>query len=326
MNAMKIVIGFIVVLYLVFILISLFSAAFPKEETVNIIKIQLEHSKKNLGEFKAKYNIKFSKGILLTKKDFETKNTIIEFECNSYNYCCSENSDCEQKIEWTKEKTLFNEEMNPIVSTRCEELQGIYFCKIYLGEIPAQIKLEKFIYNNDFYFNSEKLKIESTITNTGNTAENYARMETTVFIAFFEEGTKKQEKIKTENSERTKIEAKETKKLQQEIQLNSPGEYMIKTKITGLNFGFIEKEFTVNVFGEPEYECRINEEKKDITIDPETVGENKITECQIRHYCTDCRYAFECKNKWENTMQFKEFELGTKNYAVEQSKGTNCTE
>ena len=150
-------------------------------------------------------------------------------------------------------------------------------------------------------------------------------METIVSIAFFEDGIKKQEIIKEENTERVKINARETIELEQEIKLESPGEYLIKTKITGLNFGFAEKEFTVNVFGEPQYECRMDEEKKDITIDPDSIGQNKIIQCEIRHYCLDCRYGFECRYEWEKAFSFKEFELGTKDYTTEQGRGTNCS-
>ncbi|PIN98756.1 MAG: hypothetical protein COT90_02535 [Candidatus Diapherotrites archaeon CG10_big_fil_rev_8_21_14_0_10_31_34] len=324
MNVMKIVVSFIVLLYLVFILINLFSTAFPKDEIVKTIETQINLSKKNPGEFNSKYNLKFEEGLLLTKKDFETKDTIIEFQCNSYTHCCAENDKCNEKIEWTKEKARFNEKRNPITSTRCDEIKGSYFCKIYLGEIPAQIQLEEFNYNNNFYFNSEKLKIDSKITNKGNTTENYARMETTVSIIFFENGIKKEEILKEENTERIKIEARETKELTQEIKLESPGEYTVKTKITGLDFGFVEEKFNVNVFGEPEYNCRIDETKKEITIDPDSIGENKIIECEIAFYCSDCKYGFECKYEWQKQFPYKELELKTKEYTIEHARGTNC--
>lgn len=325
MNLMKTVIVFIVVLYLIFIIINLFSSAFPEEEIVKTIQTQIEQSKKNLGKFNAKYNLRFAEGISLTKKDFETKTTAIEFECNSYSHCCAENDDCNEKIEWTKDRIAFNEQMNPIVSTRCEELKGTYFCKIYLGDIPAQIQLDEFNYNNNFYFNSEKLNITAKITNKGNTEENYALMKTTVSIVFFEDGIKKEEKIAEESTERVKIEPRETKEFKQEIKLESPGEYLVKTKITGLDFGFIEKEFSVNVFGEPEYDCRINQEKKEIAIDPETIGENKIVECDITYYCYDCKYAFECKYVWKKDFPLKEFQLETNTYTIERARGTNCS-
>ena len=46
MNVMKIVVSFIVLLYLVFILINLFSTAFPKDEIVKTIETQINLSKK----------------------------------------------------------------------------------------------------------------------------------------------------------------------------------------------------------------------------------------------------------------------------------------
>ncbi len=326
MNPFKIVISFIIIIYLFFFISNIFfPAAFPKEEIINKITEQIENSKTKLGEYNSKYNIKFQKKVSLTKNDFETKNTKIEFQCNSYRHCCSENEECSEKIEWTKNTVKFNETANPITSTRCEEIKGTFFCKIYLGKIPAQIKLNDFSINNNFNFNSDKLKITAKIINAGAVTENFAVMQTKIFIVFYENGEKKEELIKEVSGKTTKIEPNEIKILTEEIEINSSGEYLIKTKITGLDFGLTEKKSTINVFGDTEYNCRINKTKKEIFIYPETIGENKIPECEIKYFCSNCLYAFECKYAWKQETSEKNFELGTKDYSTEETRGTNCS-
>ncbi|MFH1664253.1 MAG: hypothetical protein ABH986_05635 [archaeon] len=204
-------------------------------------------------------------------------------------------------------------------------MKGTYFCDIYVGGVPAQVQSDGLNYNNNFYFDSDKLRISAEVTNKGNTTESFAVIEAVAAIAFNDNGTIKQEQIKKAVSTRTRIEPKETKTLETEIEFDSPGEYFVKAKITGLDFGFIEQEFTVNVLGTPAYDCRIDSTKKEIIIDDTTVSPTTITECTIRHYCSDCLYAFECKQAWKKVFQQKNFELGTKDFTTEKSRGTNCS-
>jgi len=325
MNPFKIVVSFIVVLYLFFLITNiLFPAAYPKGEIAKTIEEQIALSKKNLGTYNSKYDIKFTEGINLTKKDFESKDTKIEFECNSYSHCCAENEKCKTKTEWTREYLKFNETTNPVVSTRCENIKGTYFCDVFIGTIPAQVQLIDFSYNNNFYFDSDKFRISAEVTNKGNTIENFAVIETKISVSFNENGTIKEELVKEVSNEKTRIVPKETKTLETEIELDAPGRYFIEMKVTGMAFGFVEKEFIINVLGKPDYDCRIDETRKEIIIDEKTVSPTQIVECDIRNFCSDCMYGFECKQAWKNEFPSKEFEIGTNEFTVERSKGTNC--
>ncbi len=325
MNVFKILIGFLVAVYLIFFIMNiLFPTAFPEDEVIRDITKQIEYSKKNLGLYNSKYDLKFEQGISLTKEDFKEKDLEVEFECNSLEYCCAENEKCGDKIEWSRNTIAFNKTANPTVSTRCKEVKGIFFCKVFFGQIPAQIRLEEFNYNNNFYFDSEKLKIDAIVKNIGSVTENFAEITTKVFIIFYEGAEKKEQLAKEVSGTPEKIKAKETKTLYSEIQIDSPGEYLIKSKVTGLDFGYAEREYSINVFGEPMYECKIDKTRKEIVIDPATVGEGKITECDIRYFCTDCLYAFECKYVWTEEFLEKNFQLGTNDYAKERTKGTHC--
>ncbi len=327
MNPTKILVSLLVVLYLIFFISNVFfPSAFPKEEIVKGIQDQIYFSKNKLGEITPKYDIVFKKGVFLTEKDFESKNTLIEFQCNSFDHCCAENENCNTKIEWTKTSVKFNQNINPITSTRCEQIEGTFFCKIYLGKIPAQVNLneESFRHSRDFDLSSGKLEISAEVTNAGNSIENFAVMETKVFVVFFDKGKKQLSLVKEHSTAPIKIEPKETKVFEAQISIDSPGEYLVKTRITGMDFGFVEKEFSINVYGNPLYECKIDETRKEILIDPETIGENKIPECEIRYFCLDCSYAFECKYEWNKKLPEKTFELGSNNYAIENTRGTNC--
>jgi len=325
MNVFKILVGFLVAVYLIFFITNiLFPTAFPKDDVIKDITKQIEYSKKNLGLYNSKYNLKFEQGISLTKQDFSEKDLEVEFECTSLEYCCAENEKCGDRIEWSRNMITFNKPVNPTVSTRCEEVKGIFFCKIFFGQIPAQVKLEEFNYNNNFYFDSEKLKIDATVKNIGSTTENFAAIETKVFVIFYEAGEKKEQLAKEITSNPEKIQAKETKTLYSEIQIDSPGEYLIKSRITGLDFGYAEREYSINVFGNPGYECKTDETRKEILIDPNTVAEGKIVECDIKYFCSDCLYAFECKYVWTEKFPKKTLQLGTNDYVKERSKGTHC--
>jgi hypothetical protein len=325
MNVFKIFIGVIVLMYVIFFVSNvLFPATFPKEEITKEISQQIEEAKKEPGKNKARFGLKFAKGIVLTKKDFETKNTIIEFQCNSGYFCCNENQKCNKKIEWNKSKVEFNEQADPLVNTRCEEIKGTNFCRVYFGKTPAQAEIKELKYNNNFNLSKEKLKIEAEVFNAGNTPENAAVLEIQVFIVYYERKQKIKEEIKNASSEPQKIKEKETKKLETEIEFTSPGEYLIKAKVKGNDFGFQEKEFTINVLGEKSYDCKPDKTRKEIIIDPNTLGENKIVECEIKYYCMNCLYAFECKHEWEKEFPNKNFELKTSEYTIQKTKGTNC--
>ncbi|MBU2100559.1 hypothetical protein KKG83_04870 [Candidatus Micrarchaeota archaeon] len=323
MNVFKIIVSFLILVYLIFFIQNVFfPAAFPEEKIIEQINQQIIFSKKNLGQFNAKYEISFQKDVSLTEKALETTDTKIEFQCNSFEKCCAENDKCNSKIQWTKKSVFFNEKSNPVVSTRCEEIKGTFFCKIYLGDVPAQVKLVDFSYTNNFYFNSEKLKIQAKILNAGQTTENFAVLETTVLVVFFEQGEKKEEIIKTDSSSPEKIMPQETKTIEREIELDSPGEYLVKVKITGMDYGFVEKEFTANVYGEPDYDCRINQEKKEVILKSDS--STPIPECTIRYYCFDCLYGFECKYTWKKEFPEKNFEIGTNEFTTENTRGPDC--
>ena len=82
MNPTKILVSLLVVLYLIFFISNVFfPSAFPKEEIVKGIQDQIYFSKNKLGEITPKYDIVFKKGVFLTEKDFESKNTLIELNC-----------------------------------------------------------------------------------------------------------------------------------------------------------------------------------------------------------------------------------------------------
>ncbi len=325
MNTFKIVISAIIMIYLIFFIANvLFPSFFPEEKIIEKINMQLDESKKELGLFKLDYATEYSKGISLTDKDFEAKDTVIEFQCNSPAHCCSEGTACNDKIQWTKKTIKFNSNLRPITSTRCSETQGIYFCKIYFGLVPAQAKISDFSYTNNFSYKDE-LKITATIINSGSVAENFAEMDSEVFIVFTENNEKKELSIKKVSGTTQSIEPNTEKTFENTVKLDSPGEYLIKTTVNGMDFGEITKEFIVNAFGEKNYFCITDKTREDIIIDPNTTGENMIVECQVRHYCYDCLYAFECKNAWQQENPEKQFELGTKDYTTELTRGTNCT-
>lgn len=325
MNWTRMIILAIVLIYVGFFLINtFFPYAFAKQGITEEINFLVIAAEKNQGTFNSKYSIEFKQGLELTKEDFETQNTTIEFQCNDYEKCCGENEECTEKIAWTKNKIKFNKDINPITSVRCEKQNEKNHCKIYIGKVPAQIQLTELNYDENISFNSEKLKVNAIITNYGGLTEDAALMQTKIFIYYLDGEEKKTESVNEFTSKSTKINIQETKILEQEIELKTPGKYLIKVKLTGRDFGSIEKSFTVNATGEPEYECKKDTTKTEIVIDPKTVAETKIVECDIKRFCTDCMQAFECKKLWKEENPEKTFEAKTKEYTAEKAKGTNC--
>lgn len=231
----------------------------------------------------------FREGEGFSGQTFDNRIRSVSFQCNSAELCCPMGENCGLAAEWDSRMVKFNESRFFSATARCDFDNGLYVCRLYLGEKPAQIEIKSLEMEEEFDLEEEQVFFEIEIANTGNVKAEH--VETIVEISRVSiENEKKVETIAPEYSKTAAIEAiiaGGSAKKTVLLEINENGLFKAKIRAAGADAGFGEetREFSTTSMQSgcaPSYceEQRFIDEK-----------------CTVRCHCTECVLGSECAQK-----------------------------
>ena len=299
------------VLFLLGNLLGLFSFE-PGE--VEAIRKQLKNAEARPGKFLGG-EIMFSAGTGLSTKTFESGRRIMGFGCNTARLCCPEAQACKGAIiEWDSKRLFAKEQGKILVSTRCEPVGGLFSCKSYFGETPAQLGIEDIAFKEQYDVRKEKPKLGIVFKNTGTQPVFSAEISVEVFSRFVEEGVERKVKLeeKTASVALGRLEPLQTHNTGMELYIAGTGRFEAIVTVSGKDAGYDSKIIVFSTF-KSKGNCRTDREraKEIFWIEGNTCGE--------KHYCQGCEFGFECAEAWEEEGA-RGLEVGNTGFAYKKIK------
>ncbi|VVB75593.1 Uncharacterised protein [uncultured archaeon] len=162
----------IVAVALIVLLFTVFSQLNPIQNNTQLLKQYLGEAQIQTmtGKTVSLGAVLYKNGELFNSKDLEERNTLVAFECVNERDCCTKSSDmrkdenCSKAIEWDSTYAIIKQGKKITTSVRCNRLEGLPVCKIYLAGLPAQTKIDK-ISIIDASLGVGEIKV--TVTDTG---------------------------------------------------------------------------------------------------------------------------------------------------------------
>jgi len=193
--------------------------------------------------------------------------------------------------------------------SRCFLEDGIFVCRVYFGQEPAQIEITEVITTETLDLSQGKeFPVSVKVKNSGNSIIPYGSIE----LKLYQWQTKfeKSKLVFIDQKPKTISVIKPGEEIVKEVIFNpeTSGDYELHIRAKGENSGFWKETIEFNVTGIPQSECSAKDDEGEIVCDPIT---KKLKE---RYYCENCNFGFECENLWESEMGL-ELEAGDKSFA-----------
>jgi len=319
MKPFDIIVYAIVAVALIVLLFTVFSQLNPMKNNTQLLKQYLSEAQIQTmtGKTVSLGAVQYSNGEMFNSKDLEEKNNLVAFECVNAKDCCTKRSDmksdenCSKAIEWDSTYAIIKQGKKITTSVRCNRIEGISACKIYLAGLPAQAKISQMSIIDVSQGIGE---IKVTVTDTGfvpiANASNYVRL-------YKKDGAGWMlTDYTTEAKSLDILMPAEKHEFFWSINPQNSGEYRAEFVFEAQNGGMDTNSITFTL--DKTQFCKT-------TDGVETVaGGAENTYWEI-HSCTGCTYAYECAATW-NAKLGKQFNIlsNTQAYCVKATENGAC--
>ena len=323
MKPFELIVWGIVTIVIVLVLIAIFGGLAQEEDLIEKIESNLKHAQLPplIGKTVTVGSINLNQNQLFSTDSFETVDKLLAIECNNENICCPINEECQKPIEWNQQNLKLKKTITTNSFVRCIFVQNYPACKIYVGNRPAQAKIESIelveqVGNSNIF--------EITVKNTGNTNLAFGNLNVDLFRRVGGVFQPINFELETQEIQFLPISTKHT--FLWNIELDFAGEYKAEFVFSSENAGFDKNFIEFNT--DPTTNCEIDINKFDQF---EIVNEELLSQGYIMkeyHYCKNCNHAFECLAEWKIKHPHVNFNLETNNrvscYSI--STGSTCIE
>jgi len=258
---------------------------FPTPNNTELIENSLGASETGLGKaFSAETY--FQEGEGFTGDTFDTRYRSVSFECNSARLCCPMGEECGLPIEWNNRKIKFNQARTLLVATRCELDYGLYACKVYIGEEPAQIEIVSIDAPEEADLGTEKMWFDVSFKNSGNQEAPHTIVSIEVFERYLEDGKWVEKPLENGTVTESFGSLAPGQKSQQRlsINLNQNGSFRAKVRVSGPESGYDERNIQFSTIGASSncYPAYCNNPKIE------------ASKCVARCLCENCLLGSNC--------------------------------
>jgi hypothetical protein len=265
---------------------------FPKPDPAEQISLLLLNAETLLGKGSSN-TVYFNSGSAFQGISFDSPLRNANFSCNSATICCPKGAKCPAAVEWDDRKIIFSEARAIETTARCNSEYGIFTCKIYFGEKPAQIEISSARAEKEFDLSKGKPKIFATLKNSGGQQMLQGTIDAKVMQLVSENG--REEEIPIASAAKTETigsldSGKETQ-IAIELSVREEGKYKAMLTASGLEAGFDEKSVSFTAKGATD-ECIAN------SCDAPAAATGK---CIARCYCSNCLVGSKCAQKLKET-------------------------
>ncbi len=261
---------------------------FPKPDPAEQISLLLLNAETLLGKGSSN-TVYFNTGIAFQGISFDNPLRSINFSCNSATICCPKGAKCSAAIEWDDRKIIFSETRAIETTARCERQYGIFTCKIYFGEAPAQIEISNARAEKLFDLSKGKPKIFATLKNSG--GQQMLQGAVDVKVAQLVSSNGREDEIPIASPAKTEtigsLDAGKEKEIAIELSVREEGKYKAMLTASGLEAGSDEKSVSFTAKGATE-QCIAKR------CDAPAAATGK---CIARCYCSNCLVGSRCVQK-----------------------------
>lgn len=292
----------------------------PLDEASTMIKKALDEARidPNLGKVFLVGTLNYEKDGLISSSGLTLEETLTSIECTNPEICCirkseqNQNEECKKAFEWDYDFINSKESKKVNTFVRCIDIDKINSCKVYIGLMPSQTKVNLVeIIGENARGNTE---IKAILENIGQTTLANA----TAHLKLLKKVNQKwiQTDYELDSKEILILQPSEEKTLYWEIQTINLGEYkatiLFEAKEGGFNENSVEFTKTKNSF------CK----KTNIG---ETIYNAENDNYEELHHCEGCNYANECANEW-NKESNETYYPKSKDYAycIKNTPNENC--
>ncbi len=319
MKPFEIMVYAIVSLALILLLFTVFTQLNPLQNNTQMIKQYLGEAQIQTmaGKTISLGAVLYKSGEIFNSKDLEEKNMLVAFECVNARDCCTKRSDmkkdenCSKAIEWDSTYAIIKQGKKITTSVRCNRLEGVPVCKVYLAGLPAQTKIDKINVINASLGIGE---IKVTVTDTGSVpianASNYVRLYKR------DGGGWMLTDYTIESKSLDILMPAEKHEFFWSINPQNSGEYRAEFVFEAQNGGSDTNSITFTL--DKTQFCKTAE-------GTETVAGREIDSYWEIHNCTGCTYAYECVAAWDAKLG-KQFNIlhADKAYCVKTTESGSC--
>ncbi len=314
MNAFQLFITAIIagaVLYFVGTFIApLFSPTVDLGQETKAILVQAQA---DLGQTKSIF-LSLKQGQTLDARNLDEQTRSVAFTCNGPE-CCPFIDNCKEPFSVTPERILVNQSSKTNLSARCQTVNQIHACKVYVGKLPGQVVLQNISIPDTLEINGKKtLNATGIIYNSGEVPASNIIVRLEMLQNQLIEETETLVVIDSEEETIETISAKGKTPLDLTILVQQPGNYVVRVIAQAEDAGFASEEKTLLVSGEPFSLCH-----RDLTKEESAYFDTFDNRCRKKVYCASCDFTYECRHAWQREApvalpQFYDAERGEKTF------------
>lgn len=231
----------------------------------------------------------------LFARNYDQPTRSVSFECSGGG-CCPFLEGCPSAIGSTAERILTFEKTDVSLTARCENTNvAIHACRVYVGEEPAQVKLENVKLSAEILSTNEEITFSGSVRNTGKVSSGTVFVRVEIWGKTFVSGKEEDTLIGEKEQLIEMIGAEKALPFSIQTRIQTPGEYHARIIARGEDAGMDERVHAIIVEGEIISTC---------ATDPAQEFEKKYDAfdnvCREKRFCTGCMFAYECRNAWES--------------------------
>ncbi|MCX8158119.1 MAG: hypothetical protein N3D73_00445 [Candidatus Diapherotrites archaeon] len=300
-NIFKIGVYVVITIIIISLLFNYFQK--PTKTNIEIIKELIKDAEFNEGMVIEK-EIEIKEKEVINVQTVENNDRTVRIKCTSEILCTPDSLEFDERI-LKANKNIPNLK----VYVRCEHQLDLSVCNIYFGKKPAQLFIKKLELFED------KTKIFLELENIG----EFSCKDINVTIKKCRIGENEnitKEKYCVEKTEfLEEINANDKKNVIINLGNITNGRYLFEIKTYAEECGLNVKSLHDIIEIEQTNPCLLGE-----------IGESVLIEgkCKQRFYCSNCQYAYQCKEAWAQKIPEKAqlFEIESKEYTIIQYEPT----
>jgi hypothetical protein len=320
MNVFDLVIYAIAALAVILLFFQLLNVFFPQTTEISKIKSALNTAilESFNGQSVSAGIIQYQGGTTIDVAQFDTKDKLVAFECNNSGVCCIKASDapkqeCKKEFSWEAAYLKVTQTKQALTTVRCTRINNYPACKIFVGSLPAQAKIQRIEVLEQ---NKAIGEIKITAQNSGATTIEPGKLTLKLYKKVGAEWMLSD--YISDPKDVPAIVTGENYPVLWSINPKTSGEYKAEFTYDALNGGLDKNSTTLII--DAASNCVIdNSTPSETTYYPDTGNFREV------HSCTGCNYAYECAAAW-STQTGKQFIGVGQNqaYCVKTSENGNC--
>lgn len=276
---------------------------FSENDAVKVAGELLKEAEFSTGKVFYKEGLLFGKGSVISAESFDTQRREVVFRCNSPLIC-------PKFLDVDAKKIVVKESINTGVGARCEYQYNLFTCRVYLGIKPAQLEVAEVKAKEKIDAASEDLEGEVKVKNTGSDTASDAVLELKLYAKFLQNNVWERSFLREKKIELGDIGMGEEVSRDFDMEVKTAGRYILSARAEGEEAGFDVEEIEFEATGYESF-CETG------SADAFGSYDSELLKCKKGYSCSNCEFAFECRNKWKEEMPEKEFEPDSAENAFE---------